>query len=491
MSSLQISQGTFRLSDTKTLKIDHLSVAAGESWAFVGSNGSGKSALARALAGDLTLLSGQHESHFSRVTRLSFEQLQKLVSDEWQRNNTDLLSPGEEDTGRTTAEIIQDEVKDPARCARLAEQFGISALLDRRFKYLSTGETRKTLLCQALMTDPQLLILDEPFDGLDVNSRQQLAALLADLHSAGITLVLAVVLFLWPVQIMDLLSNKHELSVLGAPYLKLIGFSYVFNMLSSIYVSAMRSAENPGFGMKLFGVSTLLNTGMNYLLIFGKCGLPALGIQGAAIATLLSRVAEFLICLVCALRSRILPLDLAAFLRPGWEMLRRFVKYSTPVILNETAWGLGNSLLTVILGYTDNSVEMLAANAVMGNLNRLFLVVCFGLGAATAVMIGKAIGQGQSHREVMDLSRTLLVFTLLVGTGLAAVSLALVPTVFVPVVFPLFKLAGQSAAIAAALAVTSFVMIPLHAYSISAVTGVLRAGGDVACVLGHAGLLVV
>lgn len=190
MSSLQISQGTFRLSDTKTLKIDHLSVAAGESWAFVGSNGSGKSALARALAGDLTLLSGQRESHFSRLTRLSFEQLQKLVSDEWQRNNTDLLSPGEEDTGRTTAEIIQDEVKDPARCARLAEQFGISALLDRRFKYLSTGETRKTLLCQALMTDPQLLILDEPFDGLDVNSRQQLAALLADLHSAGITLVL-------------------------------------------------------------------------------------------------------------------------------------------------------------------------------------------------------------------------------------------------------------------------------------------------------------
>ncbi len=190
MSSLQISQGTFRLSDTKTLKIDQLNLRAGQSWAFVGSNGSGKSALARALAGDLTLLSGQHESHFSRVTRLSFEQLQKLVSDEWQRNNTDLLSPGEEDTGRTTAEIIQDEVKDPARCARLAEQFGISALLDRRFKYLSTGETRKTLLCQALMTDPQLLILDEPFDGLDVNSRQQLAALLADLHRAGITLVL-------------------------------------------------------------------------------------------------------------------------------------------------------------------------------------------------------------------------------------------------------------------------------------------------------------
>jgi molybdate transport system ATP-binding protein len=88
------------------------------SWAFVGSNGSGKSALARALSGELTLLSGQYENRFSRVTRLSFEQLQKLVSDEWQRNNTDLLSPGEEDTGRTTEEIIQEESKDAARCAR-------------------------------------------------------------------------------------------------------------------------------------------------------------------------------------------------------------------------------------------------------------------------------------------------------------------------------------------------------------------------------------
>ncbi|GHD92698.1 molybdate ABC transporter ATP-binding protein ModF [Pseudocitrobacter sp. RIT415] len=190
MSSLQISQGTFRLSDTKTLKIEQLTLRAGESWAFVGSNGSGKSALARALAGELPLLSGTRTCQFTRITRLSFEQLQKLVSEEWQRNNTDLLSPGEDDTGRTTAEIIQDEVKNATRCAALADRFGISHLLERRFKYLSTGETRKTLLCQALMAEPDLLILDEPFDGLDVASRQQLAEHLASLSEAGYTLVL-------------------------------------------------------------------------------------------------------------------------------------------------------------------------------------------------------------------------------------------------------------------------------------------------------------
>ena len=239
----------------------------------------------------------------------------------------------------------------------------------------------------------------------------------------SLALIVAVVLFAWPVAIMDLLSNKHHLSLLGAPYLRLIGFSYVFNMLSSIYVSAQRSVENAGFGMKLFGMSTVMNTGLNYLLIFGKCGFPALGVEGAALATLLSRVAEFIVCLICALRSKRIPLDLRALLRPGWEMLRRFVKYASPVLLNELLWGLGNSLLTVILGHTTVSVEFLAANGVMGNLNRLFLVVCFGLGAATAVMIGKAIGEGQSHDELMALAKTLSWVTILVGAVLAVVAL--------------------------------------------------------------------
>ncbi|WP_455427426.1 molybdate ABC transporter ATP-binding protein ModF [Dryocola sp. LX212] len=190
MSALQISQGTFRLSDTKTLLLNDLIIRSGESWAFVGANGSGKSALARALAGTLPQLLGERTCGFPRIAHLSFEQLQKLVSDEWQRNNTDMLSPDEDDTGRTTAEIIQEEVKDAERCEKLAALFGITHLLSRRFKYLSTGETRKTLLCQALMPKPELLILDEPFDGLDVKSREQLAALLGELSGHGYTLVL-------------------------------------------------------------------------------------------------------------------------------------------------------------------------------------------------------------------------------------------------------------------------------------------------------------
>lgn len=190
MSELQITQGCFRLSDTQTLQLPSLKITSGENWAFVGANGSGKSSLARALSNELVQLSGERNCSFRTCGRVSLEQLQKLTEKEWQRNNTDMLSDDEDDTGRTAAEIIQLHHKDNELCLELAKQFGIMDLLSRRFKYLSTGETRKTLLCQALMAAPDLLILDEPFDGLDAFARGQLAELLETLSAKGIVLVL-------------------------------------------------------------------------------------------------------------------------------------------------------------------------------------------------------------------------------------------------------------------------------------------------------------
>ena len=190
MASLHISQGSFRLGKHRTLEIEQLNIRAGESWAFVGTNGSGKSSLAKAIAGELPPERGELTGDFQRVTRLSLEQLSRLVADEWQRSNTDLFSEGENDQGRLTRDIIMDSVQDEARCLQLSDLLGIRSLLDRPFKFLSTGETRKTLLCQALMAGPDLLVLDEPFDGLDVLSRQNLTRLLNSLYMQGTTLVL-------------------------------------------------------------------------------------------------------------------------------------------------------------------------------------------------------------------------------------------------------------------------------------------------------------
>ncbi|WP_311754130.1 molybdate ABC transporter ATP-binding protein ModF [Proteus columbae] len=190
MKYLQLKKTQFRLSDTLCLQINDLTINEGDSWAFVGSNGSGKTALANALCQEGVLLSGEFINTFTRPISLSFEKLQKMIEEEWRRNNTDLLSEGEEDTGLTVAQVIQMQVKDNDKCLLLAKQFGIEYLLSRRFKYLSTGESRKILLIQLLMNEPDLLILDEPFDGLDVDSRRALNELLTLLHQQNLTIVL-------------------------------------------------------------------------------------------------------------------------------------------------------------------------------------------------------------------------------------------------------------------------------------------------------------
>ncbi|WP_448177865.1 ATP-binding cassette domain-containing protein, partial [Stenotrophomonas maltophilia] len=83
------------------LDIQQLNIEKGESWAFIGANGSGKSSLARVLSNELLPLSGVLKNTFTSPVRLSFEQLQKIINEEWQRNNTDMLSDDEDDTGYT------------------------------------------------------------------------------------------------------------------------------------------------------------------------------------------------------------------------------------------------------------------------------------------------------------------------------------------------------------------------------------------------------
>lgn len=187
---LQIENTIYKISDFRVFTIESLMINAGDIVAFVGRNGSGKSILAKALAGDQTILSGKVINRFKSIAHISFEYLQKIIDDEWKRNNTDMLSDKEDDTGLTTSEIIQEYNQDQTLCENLALQFGIAHLLNRRFKYLSTGETRKTLICRTLMSKPELLILDEPFDGLDVASRANLAEIFSQLSKQNITIVM-------------------------------------------------------------------------------------------------------------------------------------------------------------------------------------------------------------------------------------------------------------------------------------------------------------
>ena len=188
MTAIRISNADFFISEHHRLSIKALELDAGQCWSFVGANGSGKTALARALAGELKQLSGEAGNRFKRIEWVSFEQLQQLADREREEDESDLLDY--EDQGHSARQIMLEAGGDATQLAQLAERFGITALLDRGFRFLSTGETRKVLLCRALLQQPELLVLDEPFDGLDVDAHAGLMSLLQELVSAGQTLVI-------------------------------------------------------------------------------------------------------------------------------------------------------------------------------------------------------------------------------------------------------------------------------------------------------------
>ena len=189
MTLLQWHSARLALRGDRTLFIPELTLAQGECWAFVGSNGSGKTALASALCGELSLRSGQALGQLNAV-RLSFESQQQLGEQDWQRRNTDML--GEEEEAGYKVSTLMLEVGEAPQARALLARFGIAALWDRPYRHLSSGEGRKLLLARALLSRPELLVLDEPFDGLDQGSRLELMALLADLVAQGQRLVIIV-----------------------------------------------------------------------------------------------------------------------------------------------------------------------------------------------------------------------------------------------------------------------------------------------------------
>lgn len=152
-------------------------------WMITGTNGAGKSALAAVLAGAGKIVKGTVEGLPAKVGVVSFEAQAELTAAELKKDDADIIDVISE--GTAVKEILSAACEDAELVDKLTKKFGLTALLERTFRKLSTGESRKVLLIRALASKPDLLVLDEPFDGLDVNTLTVLQAHLKTL--VGVT----------------------------------------------------------------------------------------------------------------------------------------------------------------------------------------------------------------------------------------------------------------------------------------------------------------
>lgn len=296
--------------------------------------------------------------------------------------------------------------------------------------------------------------------------------------SLGLTALIALLAFFFPIQLMQLVTNNPDLWEPGAEYARIVGFSYVCMAFSGVYIAVQRSMENPGLGAILLTVSGALNILLNYMFIFGKWGAPAMGCAGAAVATLLSRVLEVLVVTGCFFRSKRLPVKPGLMLRPGRIIAGDFIKYSLPVVLNEGMWSLAMSLYSIIMGHMPNSTPILAAYTIAGNIDRMAAVALFAAGNAAAVIIGRDIGCGDT-KEIYGKGVALNFVCFVTGIISMGLLLTIRATLLDGFIFPLMDISAEAGELAKMMLAFIAVVMPLRSLNLCNIVGVFRGGGDV------------
>ena len=293
-----------------------------------------------------------------------------------------------------------------------------------------------------------------------------------------VSTLFAGVLLVCPVEFLSLFGNEPEVIALAAQYGSIAGLSYVCSAFTMMYVAAYRSMERPQLGLYILVVSMAANTFLNWVFIFGKLGAPAMGVRGAATATLIARLLEITIVILHMMKNRFFRVQLHLLLQPGLDMTRRFLKYGGLVVCNETMWGIGTSVFPTIMGHMAGSTEILAAYTIAGNVEKITMVVAFGLASTASIIIGREVGAGRADR-ILDVGKALNTLAVMSGLTLGALLLLFVRFAAPAWVYPLFKLSPGAVSVASMMMTVMALSMPLKDFNTVNIVGVLRGGGDV------------
>ena len=287
----------------------------------------------------------------------------------------------------------------------------------------------------------------------------------------SISLLFMAVTLIMPETLMRIYTHDPEVIEQGVRYLRIIAFTYPVTAFTSTYLMLIRNIERVTISTVVYTLSLFVNIGGNAVLIFGLLGFPALGIRGAAAATLIARLFELTITVWYArFRNDDLKVRLRYILHADPLLWKDFLTYSIYVIINELLWGTGISATSAVMGHLGSDV--VAAQSVADSVRQLAMVVCFGLANATAIIVGKEIGRDDIRRAERYAS-DLLVISVIFGF-LGTVLVLLIR----PFIFSLVHFEAET------LGYLRFFLICMAVYTIpgsvdtTVIVGILRAGGD-------------
>ena len=295
---------------------------------------------------------------------------------------------------------------------------------------------------------------------------------LSMLLTAGSAVIFSLITLIFPLQIMRIYTNNPVIVEEGAKYLRVTASIFFFHGTSLVMVNLLRTAEVNFLGMPVSCVSFVLNIFFNYAFIYGHFGFPRLEIAGAAVGTLISRLAEFAITFgYLGMRGKRIGFtfrDLIGPLEP--ELWRSFRRVGIAPIISDSLTVLGDNALSVILGHMSTAV--ISGQAITLATMRFCTAFIMGLNSASAVLIGHEVGRGT--RETVQLKgKTLFVLSIIGGLIGGAII-----WVVSPFIVRQYALSPEAVdATMQMMLAMSLLMVFQSAQSVMS-KGVLRGGGD-------------
>ena len=254
----------------------------------------------------------------------------------------------------------------------------------------------------------------------DYTGISQVFSLVTKICGCIAVIFLAGTLF-FPEQLMRILTNEETLIVLGSEYLRVIGISYVFSGIAQTFLAIMKNCGAVNMSTLINGVMVILNIALNAVFIFGLSGFPKMGIKGAALATVLATVVQFLWSVGYVLcRIRAVKFSLRSCEK---KLFGRFWQKTVPLLINNLAWGIGFSMYSVIMGHL--GTDAVAANGIANISKNLVVCFCLGLGNAGSIIVGNRLGADrlQEAKEVGEtLTKTAIIAGIVSGLVLIALS---------------------------------------------------------------------
>lgn len=225
---------------------------------------------------------------------------------------------------------------------------------------------------------------------------------------------------IFPEQVVHIVVRAEETEVvaMARQYLAIACWTYIPFAISTALIGMLRSIEVVKIALVTTGMALFVNIGLNYALIFGKLGLPAMGVRGAALATLITRLLELAIVWIYTFRiQKQLELSVKDLMHIDRTLAKDYARYGLPVGLTDMQWALIGMLKAAIIGQM--GAVFIAANSIANSMANLGTMFTFALAGGACVMVGKAVGKGD-YDTARAYSKTIQIMFFLIGLVMAA-----------------------------------------------------------------------